>query len=231
MHPAMDALFPDTPVDPPSSLLGGDALLAKIYNAIRTATSDSGSNVWNTLFLVTFDEHGGTYDHIPPPVVPAPQTGGVPGQMGFSFQRSGVRIPAVAISPWIPAQTVVTEHYRNTSVIATLRQRWQLGPPLTERDAAAADLSPVFSLDTPRDPDGRPEVSPRPVPPYTGQIAAPDAALHGLGKAAFHACAALATHLGKPSPDLTQDVDVTRANGAALLNGLVGDVFVRLHGK
>jgi phospholipase C len=231
MHPAMDALFPDTPVDPPSSLLGGEALLAKIYNAIRTATSDNGSNVWNTLFLVTFDEHGGTYDHVPPPVVPAPQTGGALGQLGFSFQRSGVRIPAVAISPWIPAQTVVTDQYRNTSVIATLRQRWKLGPPLTQRDAAAADLSPVFSLDTPRDPAEWPTVSPQPVPPYAGQIPAPDAALHGLSKAAFHACAALATHLGKPSPELSQDEDVTRANGAALLNEMVGDVFVRLHGS
>lgn len=231
MHPAMDALFPDSPVDPPSSLLGGDALLAKIYNAIRTATSDSGSNVWNTLFLVTFDEHGGTYDHVPPPVVPTPETGGAPGQMGFGFQRSGVRIPAMAISPWIPAQTVVTDEYWNTSVIATLRQRWELGPPLTKRDAAAADLSPVFSLDTPRDPDGWPEVSPRPVPPYTGQIPAPDAAMRGLGKAAFHACAALTAHMGKSSPAFTQDMDITRADGAALMNDLAGDVFVRLHGK
>ncbi len=52
-----------------------------------------------------------------------------------------------------------------------------------------------------------------------------------MGKAAFHACTALATHLGKPSPGLTQDADVTRANGTALLNDLVGDVFVRLHGE
>ena len=228
MHPAFDALFPDTPIDPPSSLLGGEALLAKIYNAIRAATSDSGSNAWNTLFLITFDEHGGTYDHVPPPVAPAPQTEGAPGQMGFGFQRSGVRIPAIAISPWIPAQTVVTNEYRNTSVIATLRRRWQLGPPLTERDAVAADLSPVFSLDAPRDPDRWPQVSPRPVPPYPGQIPAPDAALRGLGKAAFHACAALATHFGKPSPGLTQDEDLTRANGVALLNDLTGDAFVRL---
>ena len=228
MHPAFDALFPGTPVDPPSSLLGGEALLAKIYNAIRAAQSDSGSNAWNTLFLITFDEHGGTYDHVPPPVAPAPQTGGSPGQMGFGFRRSGVRIPAIAISPWIPAQTVITSEYRNTSVIATLRQRWQLGPPLTERDAAAADLSPVFSLDAPRDPDGWPEVSPRPVPPYTGQIPAPEAALRGLGRASLHACAALATHFGKPSPGLTQDADLTRANGVALMNDLAGDAFVRL---
>jgi phospholipase C len=228
MHPAFDALFPDTQIDPPSSLLGGEALLAKIYNAVRTASSDAGSNAWNTLFLITFDEHGGTYDHVPPPVVPAPQTGAALGQMGFNFQLSGVRIPAIAVSPWIPAQTVVTDEYRNTSVIATLRRRWQLGRPLTARDAVAADLSPVFSLDVPRDPDGWPEVSPRPVPPYTGRIPAPDAALCGLGKAAFHACAALATHFGKPSLGLAKDEDLTRANGVALLSDLAGEAFVRL---
>jgi phospholipase C len=231
MHPAFDALFPDTEMDPPSSLLGGEALLAKIYNAIRTATSVSGSNVWNTLLLITFDEHGGTYDHVPPPMVPAPETGGAPGQLGFAFQRSGVRIPAIAISPWVPAQTVVSDHYRSTSVIATLRRRWQLGPPLTGRDAVAADLSPVFSLDTARDPDGWPAVTPRPVPPYTGQIPAPDAALRGLGHAAFFATAALATHLGRPSPGLTQDEDLTRADGLGLLTDLAGDVFVKLRGS
>jgi len=137
----------------------------------------------------------------------------------------------VAISPWIPAQTVVTGVYRNTSLIATLRQRWELGPPLTQRDAVAADLSPVFSLDTPRDPAGWPEVSPRPVPPYTGQIPAPGAALRGLSKAACYACAALVTHFGKPDPGLTGDEVLTRANGVALLDELAGDAFVRLHGS
>jgi phospholipase C len=141
-----------------------------------------------------------------------------------------VRIPAIAVSPWIPAQTVVTEEYRSTSVIATLRRRWQLGPPPTGRDAVAADLSPVFSLEAPRDPDAWPAVSPRPVPPYTGQIPAPDAALRGLGKAAFHACAALAGRFGKTSPAIAQDEDLTRANGVALLNDLAGDAFVRLRG-
>jgi phospholipase C len=138
----------------------------------------------------------------------------------------------MAISPWIPERTVVTGEYRNTSVIATLRQRWNLGPPLTKRDAAAADLSPVFSLDVPRDPDGWPEVMPRPVPPYTGLVPAPEAALRGLSKAVFHAgCVALAAHFGKPSPGLTQDEDVTRANGVALLDDLAGDAFVRLRGS
>jgi hypothetical protein len=72
---------------------------------------------------------------------------------------------------------------------------------------------------------------PRPLPSYTGQIPAPDAALRGPGKAALRACAALATHFGKPSTGLTQDVDPTRANGVALPNDLAGDAFVRLRGS
>jgi phospholipase C len=228
MHPAFDALFPDTPIDPPSSLLGGEALLAKIYNAIRSSRSERGSNAWNTLLVVTFDEHGGTYDHVPPPLVPSPDPGGPAGEMGFRFDRSGMRVPAIAVSPWIPAQTVVTAEHRNTSVIATLRERWQLGPPLTGRDVIAPDLSPVLSLAAPRDPDDWPEVKPQPVPPYTGVIPGPDAALQGLCRAAFRACVALAEHRGKTFPALVDDEDLTRANGVALLNDLAGDAFVRL---
>jgi phospholipase C len=123
---------------------------------------------------------------------------------------------------------VITDQYRNTSLIATLRQRWQLGPPLTGRDAIAAGLSPVFTLDAPRDPDGWPQVSPRPVPPYTEQIPPADSAMRGLSKAAFHACAALADHFGKPSPGLSQDEDVAVADAVALLNDLTGDAFVQL---
>ncbi len=228
MHPAFDALFPDTPIDPPSSLLGGEALLAKIYNAIRASRSERGSNAWNTLLVVTFDEHGGTYDHVPPPLVPPPDPGAPAGEMGFRFDRSGVRVPAIAISAWIPAQTVVTSEYRNTSVIATLRERWQLGAPLTARDVVAPGLAGVLSLGAPRDPDAWPEVKPQPVPPYTGVIPGPDAALRGLCQASFRACVALAEHRGKTFPALVDDEDLTRANGVALLNDLAGDAFLRL---
>ena len=230
MHPAFDALFPDTPIDPPSSLLGGEALLAKIYNAVRSARSENGSNVWNTLLIVTFDEHGGTYDHVPPPLVTPPDPAAPAGQEGFAFGRSGVRVPAIAISPWIPAGTVINAEYRTTSVITTLRKRWQLGAPLTGRDAAAADLAPVLTLETPRDPADWPDAVPQPVPPYTGVIPAPDAALRGLAKAAFHACVALAEHHGTAVPQFTTDEDIIRSNGLALLNNLAGDAFLRLRG-
>jgi phospholipase C len=228
MHPAFDALFRGSPIDPPSSLLGGEALLAKIYNAVRSAASGAGSNAWNTLLIVTFDEHGGTYDHVPPPVAPPPYPAAAPGRLNFGFDRSGVRVPAIGISAWIPDQTVVTGQYRNTSVIATLRQRWPLGAPLTARDAIAADIAPVLTLDTPRDPADWPDVSPRPVPPYTAQIPAPEAAMVGLGRAALHAVIALAERRGKDIPALTTDVTVGRADAIALITDLAGDLFTRL---
>ncbi len=229
MHPAFDALFPDAQIDPPSSLLGGEALLARIYDAVRSSASDSGSNAWNTLLLVTFDEHGGTYDHVPPPLAPPPGPAASFRQFGFGFDRSGVRVPAIAISPWIGAQTVITSEYRSTSVIATLRQRWQLGGPLTSRDAVAADLTPVLGLDTPRDPAEWPSVTPRPVPPFEGTVPAAGSALRGLCKAAVHSCLALAAHQGKDTPQLSADEDLTRADGIALISDLGADAFPRLH--
>jgi phospholipase C len=89
MHPPENALFPGFALDLPSSLLGGEALLAKIYNAVRSSSSPAGSNVYNTLLMICFDEHGGTYDHVPPPAVPSPDPSGPPGQYGFTFDRSG----------------------------------------------------------------------------------------------------------------------------------------------
>ena len=230
MHPAFDALYPGSVIDPPSSLLGGEALLAKIYNAVRSSCSATGSNAWNTLLLITFDEHGGTYDHVPPPLVPPPHPGGQAGQFGFGFDRSGLRVPAFAISAWIPEQTVVNGEYRNTSVITTLRERWQLGEPMTGRDAIAASLSPVLSLAQGRDPESWPQVKEPMVPQFTGEVPAPGAAMRGLCKAAFHACVALAEHRGMSSPSAVAAEDLTRADGLALLDDLGGDLFLRLHG-
>jgi phospholipase C len=230
MHPAFDALFPDAPIDAPSSLLGGEALLAKIYDAIRNSRSEHGSNAWNTLLLVTFDEHGGTYDHVPPPLVPPPDPTTSFRQYGFGFDRSGVRVPAFAISAWIPERTVVSDEYRNTSVIRTLRHRWSLGSPLTDRDAVAADLAPVLKLGSPRDPDSWPAVTARPVPPFTGKIPAPEQALKGMARAAFHAFVALASDKFHADKQVTADEDVTRADAVELIADLGADAFPHLHG-
>ena len=150
--------------DPPSSLIAGEDLLARIYNAIRSSSSTTGSNHLNTTLLVTFDEHGGTYDHVPPPPAVPPDGNGAPGQMGFTFDRSGVRIPTLAISAWIPEKTVVNAEHRATSLLATMREHYNLGEPFSAREASAPSFADVFTLTTPRPQDEWPEVVARPVP-------------------------------------------------------------------
>ena len=59
-------------VDPPSSVLGGEAFLSRIYNAYRGLQSPTGPNVWDTTLLIGWDEPGGTYDHVAPGPVPPP---------------------------------------------------------------------------------------------------------------------------------------------------------------
>ncbi len=228
MHPAFDVLFPGADLDPPSAVLGGEALLAKIYDAVRSSSSPAGSNAYNTLLMVNFDEHGGNYDHIAPPPAPPPDPSAPAGQLGFAFDRSGVRVPAIAISAWIPERTVVNDEYRHTSVIRTIRERWQLGAPLTARDAAARDLSPVMSLDSPRAPEDWPEVTPRPVPAFSQARVSLEARLKGLSRAACFPALALAKNLGLPAPDLDQDEAIGRADAIAVLNDVFGRLFTGL---
>jgi len=92
---------------PDHHVLAGEAFIATVYNAIR-----KNPDLWkSTLLVITYDEHGGIYDHVPPPsctpdgfVASGQATGtGTP----FAFDRLGVRVPAVAISPWIPKATVI----------------------------------------------------------------------------------------------------------------------------
>jgi phospholipase C len=225
MHPPISALLHGLPWDPPSSLLGGEALLAKVYDAVRTSSSSSGSNYLNTLLLVTFDEGGGTYDHVAPPAAPPPEPSAPAGQMGFTFDRSGQRTPAIAISAWIPERRVVTEEYRHTSLIRTLRERWSLGPPLTARDAIAADLAPILSLDTPRPPERWPEVTPQPVPPFDAALLPPTLPLSVLGKGVFFAILAFEKSLGAKVPEISRDADITGAQAEDIIRNNAFDIF------
>jgi phospholipase C len=229
MHPAFDALFPGVDLDPPSALLGGEALLAKIYDAVRSSSSPAGSNAYNTLLMITFDEHGGTYDHIPPPTVVPPDPSAPAGQMGFTFERSGLRVPTIAVSAWTGEKTVISDEYRHTSVIRTLSERWQLGAPLTARDGSARDLAAVFSLDTPRAPEDWPEVTPRPVPAFIPARISLEARLKGLSKATCFPVLALAKHLGLPAPDIDEDEAIGRADAVTLISDVFGHMFPGLH--
>jgi len=208
-HPAMNAVAPGLAADPPSSILGGEELLARVYSAIRGSSTAGGSNFANTLFLVGFDEHGGTYDHVPPPRVPPPDPAAGAGQMGFRFDRSGVRIPTLAVSAYLDPRTVVTGEYRNTSVIRTLRERFSLGPPLTGRDAVAADIAPILTRTTLRAQEDWPEVTAPQVPPLVDPLVPMDQPLPPLGKYLLGTAIALdAIHTGH-----VPDIDPKTATG------------------
>jgi phospholipase C len=225
MHPAFGMLTPGLTWDPPSSLIGGEDLLARLYNAIRSSSSPTGSNYLNTALLVTFDEHGGTYDHVVPPPAAPPDPASPAGQFGSTFDRSGVRIPTLAISAWIPERTVITQEHRATSLISTLRERWNLGGPFTGRDAMARSFSPIFTLDQPREQADWPNILARPVEPMTEPLMPLAAPLNGLGKALFGGLMALGEEMGVTVPDVAPEAVITGEQAIGMGHDMFGDLF------
>jgi phospholipase C len=146
-----------------SDVRAGEKLLHEVYTAIRNSAARGGSNAMNTLLLVTFDEHGGTYDHVPPPAArpPGPIAD---AEMGFGFDRLGVRVPAIAVSAYTRAGTLIHDEMHHAAAIATLSRKYALAP-LTARDADARDLSNAINLAEPRPVSDWPETTAPHVPP------------------------------------------------------------------
>jgi len=129
----------------------GEQLIHDVYTALR-----NGPGWSNTLLIITYDEHGGCYDHVAPPAGAVPPDDSA-GEYGFDFKRFGIRVPTVLVSPLIAAGTVfrVPEGampFDHTSILKTLETRWSL-KPLTARDAAALDVGDVLTLAVPRTDD------------------------------------------------------------------------------
>ena len=138
-----------------SDVRAGDKLVQDVYDAIRTASSPQGSNAMNTALVITFDEHGGTYDHVPPPDAVPPDDSG-PGEMGFEFDRLGVRVPAIVVSAYTAAGTVIHDEMHHGSVINTLCRLHGLSP-LTVRDETANPIFNAVNTTVPRQPYSWPQ--------------------------------------------------------------------------
>ncbi|WP_411766482.1 alkaline phosphatase family protein [Winogradskyella sp. A3E31] len=139
-----------TSYHPGNDLIPGERTLNDIFNAIQD------SPLWEkTLFVITFDEHGGIADHVKPPYAANPY----PNDSidGFNFDIMGVRIPTILVSPWIGKNTVFRSgtgiSYDSTSILATLlewsgipKSRWCLG----ERTNQAPTFEEVLTENNPR---------------------------------------------------------------------------------
>ena len=128
LQPRMSSLGPDrlpTWQHPDASIREGERLIKSVYEAIRNSPK------WEEiLFIITYDEHGGFADHVTPPYEGVPAPDDAAASNGFAFDRLGVRIPTIAISPWISRGTLIhdalpneqptsTSAFESTSVMAT----------------------------------------------------------------------------------------------------------------
>lgn len=134
---------------PPGDMAYGEVLLADIYNTLMKYPAVAES----TLLIVTYDEHGGLYDHIAPGQAVSPFS---PKVSNFNYDRYGVRVPAILIHPRMKSGAVFrpsdgqpatgtcgsfTTGLDHTSIIATLCAQFTLGTPPTPRAATAATLA------------------------------------------------------------------------------------------
>jgi phospholipase C len=237
-----DRLLQRIPNDehPPHNVVYGEQLIASVYNSLRKGP------LWkNTLLIITHDEHGGCYDHVPPPRAAPP---GPPYSDGFAFDRYGVRVPTVIVSPYMAPGSIVRAApgglkpvgppypFDHSSIIATLRRLFDLGDPLTGRDAVAPDLIGALSLDQP-DNDGPAEIIAADFPPPVAAVekaasAPPNKMQQALCRTAAHlpiAAAEIGTHISalssgtlKPSAPLLNEVGEAANYVAARMRSFLG---------
>lgn len=159
----MVRLLPPNDNHPPYDVRNGEILVGTIYNLLRASTY-----YWpRTLFIITYDEHGGCFDHVIPPAATIPDGDQFRNPSTFQFNRFGPRVPAILVSPYIPANSVIRPAglsyiqgtgtsttngvipFDHTSVIRTLIECFNLGggtAKLTARDANAPSLAAALTL-------------------------------------------------------------------------------------
>jgi phospholipase C len=140
----LDENFSSTSQEDPQNVVNGEAMMAQVVQAV------ADSPLWKTTLLaIMYDEHGGYYDHVPPPAAIPPDNIGPlvqPGESTYDgFARYGFRVPSVVVSPYAKPNYVSSVVYDHTSVLAMVERKWNL-PALTYRDANANDLTDFLDM-------------------------------------------------------------------------------------
>ncbi len=164
MHPSTYGSILYAPDKKAGEVMLGELLVWKVYDAIRTSPKAD-----RTLLIITFDEHGGCYDHVAPPDVTPPDLYGYKLEDDFDFKRLGVRVPTIMISSHIAKNTVVNTPMHHGSFMKTAGKKWDKivpgkFPPLTARVADAPEFTEVFTSTAVREAKDWP-VLPKPVIP------------------------------------------------------------------
>jgi phospholipase C len=171
--PAFSLVDPDFDVyseENPQDIRKGESFAAEVINRVL-----HGAGWPHTLLIWLYDEHGGYYDHVPPPAaIPPDDIAGrsavgsqtkleaflrpvFPGLVRskhnlndgpHTYDRYGFRVPAVIVSPYARPDYVSPEIFDHTSVLRLVQEKWNL-PPLTARDAAATAPLDALDLDSP----------------------------------------------------------------------------------
>ena len=116
---------------PHADIRAGEYFLSRIYNAVTT------SPAWkNALLIITFDEWGGFFDHVPPPAAP---------DVKPEYQQRGFRVPCLLISPFARRGRVAHGVYDHTSILKLVEWRWGL-EPLSVRDAQANNIAAALDF-------------------------------------------------------------------------------------
>jgi phospholipase C len=125
---------------PLADIRNGQIFMSQIYDAVT-----SSPNWANTVLIYTYDEWGGFYDHVPPPLAPLTELDPLIGNDG----RLGFRVPCVVVSPLARRSFIGHKTYDHTSILNLIEWRWNL-PPLSARDAAATNLAHGLDFTRPK---------------------------------------------------------------------------------
>jgi phospholipase C len=156
-HAVGNGYMPAMDQHPDHNVKAGEEFIAKVYMSIFVDHPDV--DLWkSTLLLVVYDEHGGTYDHVPPPRCTPDEF--QDSTYGFRFDRLGVRVPCIAVSPWISPGTVIngrndpTKVFNHSSIPATVTKLFlpQFEGPRSPRETSAPTfLDNLLTLPQPRE--------------------------------------------------------------------------------